>query len=123
MERLRWITGALLLGLLLCAAAAAEDAPRTIQICLQEEIPGNAPYVKDGRSYRRDIAVPLLEGTPGALYKKTTQVCSWLFSVGGGYAATLKILPRSAGRNSSSTNRKSTSLVMIPMKRFFLRSE
>ena len=91
MERLRWITGALLLGLLLCAAAAAEDAPRTIQICLQEEIPGNAPYVKDGRSYRRDIAVPLLEGTPGALYKKTTQVCSWLFSVGGDRDAVLRL--------------------------------
>ena len=44
-------------------------------------MPDNQPYLRDSRPYRRDIAVPVINGEKGFMYRKTTQVCHWLFPV------------------------------------------
>ncbi len=53
---------------------------RTVRIRLEEDLPGNEPYAMNGE-YRRDIATPILSGAHGFVYKKTSQVNSWLFPV------------------------------------------
>ncbi len=79
--------GGVLIGLVLlalclgCRPAAQAEEPQAGQVLirLEEDIPGNAPYQKDGRTYSREIAVPLLNGARGILYKRTSQVAYWLF--------------------------------------------
>ena len=63
----------------------AEPTPlpsgKQVLIYLQEAMPDNQPYLRDSRPYRRDIAVPVINGEKGFMYRKTTQVCHWLFPV------------------------------------------
>ena len=63
--------------------AESEKQPeeKQVLICLKEDLPENRPYTMDGTKYQRDIAVPVLSGAKGFIYKKTTQVNHWLFPV------------------------------------------
>ena len=70
------------LAALFCLAACSARAESLcVRICLSEDLPGNQPYRLDDREYRRNIATPLLDGARGFIYKKTTQVNTWLFPV------------------------------------------
>ncbi len=66
-------------------AAAQNTKPaseeKQVLIYLAKRIPDNSPYSMDDREYRRNIAVPVLSGAHGFIYKKTTQVNHYLFSV------------------------------------------
>ena len=66
-------------GMFRLVSAAAEET-RSVLILLDDVPETNLPYSTSGE-YDRDIAVPILSGAKGFLYKKTTQVNTWLFPV------------------------------------------
>ena len=75
MRKASFVSGVIMLAvcMLLPVIACADSGTGSggkVSICLQEEIPGNEPYRKDSRQYNRDLAVPLLNGKRGYLYKK-----------------------------------------------------
>ena len=63
-----------------CQRFLGQGMPHQL-IFLKEDLPENRPYTMDGTKYQRDIAVPVLSGAKGFIYKKTTQVNHWLFPV------------------------------------------
>ncbi|MBQ4435924.1 MAG: hypothetical protein II879_07495, partial [Clostridia bacterium] len=54
---------------------------KQVLICLSDDLPGNTPYAADDREYTNTIAVPVMSGLPGYLYRKTTMSQYWLFPV------------------------------------------
>ena len=75
--------------LTVCPDGYAESAPpseeaipgKQVLICLSDDLPGNTPYSADDREYTNNIAVPVMSGIPGYLYRKTTMSQYWLFPV------------------------------------------
>ena len=60
---------------------AAADEGKQVLIFLAEPMEVNKPYEADSRPYQRNIAVPVMAGVTGYLYRKTTQSNYWLFPV------------------------------------------
>ncbi len=54
---------------------------KQVLIYLAEDLPDNQPYKLDRKKYKRDIAVPMINGSEGYLYKQTSTVKHWLFPV------------------------------------------
>ena len=107
MRKASFVSGVIMLAIcmLLPVIACADSGTGSggkVSICLQEEIPGNEPYRKDSRQYNRDLAVPLLNGKRGYLYKKNTQVCNWLFPLCSGESEQIMYLSLEGLKNPTS---------------------
>ena len=82
MKIIRWLC-ALLLLLLLSAACAAFAEGASVTLVLGDNTPtnGNKHYVKDGRTYSRDLTVPLVNGQQVIKASQTGSAVTYLCPV------------------------------------------
>lgn len=70
----------LFIGLLMCVARASAQ---TALVYLSPDTPmdGNVEYVRDARPYERDAFLPEIQGSKRYVYKKSVDVCWYLYPV------------------------------------------
>jgi len=75
-----------LLSLLSLSASGEEAASVTLTLGPDTPVSGNAPYVKDGRTYTRDLTIPRINGMDAVKVSQTGSAVTWVcpVSAGGG---------------------------------------